>query len=67
MRPVIAPFRPEPGRRIIAISDIHGNLPFFENLLRKIEFSPKDILVLLGDILEKGAQSLELARYVTGE
>ena len=64
MRPVIAPFRPEPGRRIIAISDIHGNLPFFENLLRKIEFSPKDILVLLGDILEKGAQSLELARYV---
>lgn len=64
MRPVIAPFRPEPGRRIIAVSDIHGNLPFFEHLLRKIEFSPRDILVLLGDILEKGPQSLELARYV---
>lgn len=64
MKPVIQSFRPEPGRRIVAISDIHGNLPFLEQLLRKIEFSRSDILILLGDILEKGQQSLELARYV---
>ena len=29
---VIRPYI-EPGRRVIAISDIHGNLPFFEGLM----------------------------------
>lgn len=52
------------GRRIVAISDIHGNLPFLKNLLHKISFSPDDILVLVGDILEKGQHSLSLLRYV---
>lgn len=64
MKPLIKPFRPEPGRRIAVISDIHGNLPFLEGLLGKIGFCTNDILILLGDLLEKGAQSLELARYV---
>lgn len=53
-----------PGRRIIAVSDIHGNLPFFRALLRKIALTPEDILVLVGDLLEKGQESLALLRYV---
>lgn len=44
----------EPGRRVVAISDIHGNLPFFQGLLNKIGFSRDDILVLVGDMIEKG-------------
>ena len=58
--------RPEfaPGRRIIAISDIHGNLPFLQNLLRKIHFTKEDILILLGDMLEKGPDNLALASYI---
>ena len=58
--------RPEfaPGRRIITVSDIHGNLPFFKGLLEKIRFSTEDILVLDGDILEKGPESLALLRYI---
>ena len=58
--------RPEfpPGRRIIAISDIHGNLSFFQNLLQEIHLTPHDILILLGDLLEKGPDSLALLRYV---
>ena len=58
--------RPEfaPGRRIIAISDIHGNLPFLQNLLRKIRFTQEDILILLGDMLEKGPDNLALASYI---
>ena len=61
-----AVIRPEfaPGRRIITISDIHGNLPFFKGLLEKIKFSTDDILVLDGDLLEKGAESLALLRYI---
>ena len=53
-----------PGRRIVAISDIHGNLPFFRALLDKISLTPEDILVLVGDLLEKGQESLALLRYV---
>lgn len=53
-----------PGRRILAVSDIHGNLPFFRGLLEKVEFSQDDILVIVGDLLEKGTQSLELLRYI---
>lgn len=51
-------------RRVIVISDIHGNLPFFKGLLEQVHFCTQDILILLGDILEKGTQSLALLRYV---
>ena len=51
-----------PGRRIIVVSDIHGNLPFFQALMDKIELTPEDILILLGDLLEKGRDSLALLR-----
>ncbi len=52
------------GRRIIAVSDIHGNLSFFRALMDKIALTPEDILVLVGDILEKGQESLALLRHV---
>lgn len=51
-----------PGRRIVAVSDIHGNLPFFQALMDKIRLTPGDSLVLLGDMLEKGRDSLSLLR-----
>ena len=51
-----------PGWRILVISDIHGNLPYFEGLLALVGFSEADILILDGDLLEKGAQSLALLR-----
>ena len=48
------------GRRILVISDIHGNLPWFEALLAQVGFSDRDELILDGDLLEKGPQSLAL-------
>ena len=54
----------EPGRRIIAVSDIHGNLPFFLALMDKVRLTPEDILVLDGDLLEKGRDSLPLLRHL---
>ena len=39
------------GRRIIVISDIHANLQYFTALLKKIELTPDDVLVLCGDFL----------------
>jgi len=52
------------GRRVIAVSDIHGWCDMLKGLLQKIDFSDGDILVLVGDVFEKGTQNLELLRYL---
>ena len=62
--PVIIRPRISPGRRIIAVSDIHGNLPFFRRLMEKVCLTPEDVLVLVGDMLEKGEHSLPLLRHL---
>lgn len=54
----------EPGRRVIAVSDIHGNLPFLKGVLEKARFSPEDVLVLVGDLFEKGFESLHVLRWL---
>lgn len=51
-------------KRVIAISDIHGNLSAFKSLLEKICFSDKDVLILVGDLIEKGKMSLKTLRYI---
>ena len=54
----------EPGRRVVAVSDIHGNLPFLKDLLEQVELTADDVLILVGDLLEKGRESLATLRYV---
>ena len=54
----------EPGRRVLVISDIHANLPYFHGLLQKVGFCDDDLLILDGDFLEKGAESLKTLREV---
>ena len=49
---------------MLAISDIHGNLPFFKGVLAKAKFSPDDVLILVGDLFEKGRDSLALLRFL---
>lgn len=51
-------------RRVFAISDVHGNLDYLKGLLEKISFSQDDILILLGDLIEKGPQSIETLQYI---
>ena len=51
--------------RVLAISDIHGNLPFLKGVLAKAGYAAgKDVLVLVGDLLEKGQESLATLRYI---
>lgn len=52
------------GRRILAVSDIHGNLTYLKALLDKVRFSRDDILFLVGDMIEKGPESLDTLRFV---
>ncbi len=50
--------------RILAVSDIHGQAELFDALLQKVGFGPRDALVLVGDLTEKGPDSLGLLRQV---
>ena len=58
--------RPEiqPGRRVVAVSDVHGNLPFLKGILEQVRFTPADVLIIVGDLLEKGRDSLAVLRFV---
>ena len=50
--------------RLIAVSDIHGYVNYLKGLLEKLHFSPSDILVVIGDIIEKGPESLSAVRFI---
>lgn len=54
----------ETGKRILVTSDIHGYLSHFKNVLRKASFSADDVLFIVGDMIEKGPNSLGTLRYV---
>lgn len=54
----------EKGKRILVTSDIHGHLSYLKNVLEKAQFSDDDILIIVGDIVEKGPESLNTLRYV---
>ena len=51
-------------RRIIAVSDIHANLDYFQHLLEKIKFGKEDALIIAGDFLEKGERSLDTLHLI---
>lgn len=46
-------------------SDIHGNASLLKRLLKEAEFSGEDMLFILGDLIEKGPESLAALRYVS--
>lgn len=52
----IARLEPAPGRRILVVSDIHGNVPYLEGVLRQAGFCGRDELIIDGDFLEKGQE-----------
>ena len=53
-----------PRQRILVVSDVHGNVPYLEGVLRKAGFCDADALILDGDFLEKGKESLRMLRIV---
>lgn len=56
--------RVAPGRRILVVSDIHGNLPYLRGLLEKAAFGADDELIVAGDFLEKGPESLNTLHFL---
>lgn len=47
------------------ISDIHGDFKAFENVLKQANFSDKDTLYVLGDIIDRGEDSYKNFDYIT--
>ena len=54
----------EDGRRILVISDIHANIPYFQGVLKEVGFNSRDLLIIDGDFLEKGPDSLKTLHIV---
>ncbi|MEN7551652.1 metallophosphoesterase [Rapidithrix thailandica] len=50
-------------RRTIVIGDIHGCYDEFRQLLEQIGVRDEDLIISLGDIVDRGNKSLELYRY----
>ena len=50
-------------KRIICISDIHGNLDLFKALLDKAGFCEDDVLILLGDLYLKGPKPHDTLKF----
>lgn len=52
-------------RRILAVGDIHGMYQKLLSLMDQVQFNPaEDLLVFLGDYIDRGPQSLECLDYV---
>lgn len=52
------------SRRIIVISDILGNYEALTRLLAKVRYTHEDYLILLGNLVERGPESLRTLRYI---
>ncbi len=52
------------NKRIVLISDIHGDLNGLIQLLKKVNLTSEDVLFLLGDMVEKGPRSLDTLNYI---
>lgn len=48
---------------IYVMSDIHGHYNKFKKMLELIKFSNNDSLYILGDIVDRGTQNLEMIEY----
>lgn len=47
------------------ISDLHGKYALFRKMLEAIRFSEQDVMYICGDIIDKGENSIRLAKYIS--
>lgn len=53
--------------RIFVASDIHGNIHKFEQMLSTIEYNPEnDLLIILGDLVDRGSNNLDCLKKAMG-
>ena len=64
MKTTVQKIKLRPDQRLIVVSDIHGNMDYLVQLLRKVDYSGDDVLVIVGDLVDKGVDSLRTLQYV---
>lgn len=52
---------------VYVISDVHGEYDLFIKLLDKINFSNNDQMIICGDIIDKGQDSIKLLRFIKSQ
>ncbi len=52
------------SKRILVTSDVHGHLEYLKGALKNAGYSDDDVLIIVGDIIERGPSSLETLRYI---
>lgn len=60
----IQQIHPSPDQRLLVVSDVHGHLRWLKELLKKMAYGGNDVLVIVGDLVDKGPESLGTVRYV---
>lgn len=50
--------------KIYVMSDIHGEFNLFIKMLKFINFSKEDKLIILGDVLDRGAYPIKTLKYI---
>lgn len=60
----IRQIRPAPDQRLLVVSDVHGHLQWLKELLKKMDYGGNDVLIIVGDLVDKGSESLGTVRYV---
>lgn len=50
--------------RLVVISDVHGHKEYLQQLIKKTVQSSDDILIILGDFINRGVNSVETLDYV---
>lgn len=49
------------------VSDLHGHYDLFLKLLKEIELTSDDVLYILGDVIDRGEDSIKLLRYIRNQ
>ena len=53
--------------RILAIGDIHGNFTKFMSMYNKIEVTDRDIVIFLGDYIDRGSENKAMLEWIMEE
>ena len=55
------------GANIWVIGDVHGHFKTLKHLVEKLNLNKHDIIILLGDLIDRGPTSADVVRYVRAE
>ncbi len=52
------------NKRLLFVSDIHGNISLLNKALKELDFSENDYLFILGDFIEKSYDNISILDYI---